>query len=170
MVSRRSFLGALALAPVAAPSVSSFAKGVPEGRRVSTIPGDLGERLFAECRGDGRIINVFLDGVEQMDVITADEALGMIRRTVRSEAGNMAIDAKGNLLLEDVYGNVRLDISEPLRETPGCRQFSGHKGAEAEIVEHPSRVSGRARQLREFDSLAADYERVWQELDDILPV
>lgn len=108
---RRSFLRGSAAAVVSAPVAAVAVKKVG-GRRVSTIKGDPGERLYAEACGDGKTVKVFLDGVEQKWVETADEAEGFVDRVVETPEDNMAINlAAGELLKERVYGDVRIVIA-----------------------------------------------------------
>lgn len=57
--------------------------------RVSTFPGDAGFVAVA----DRRNVTVYLDGVEQRDVVMADSDTGEVVRCMR--------DAAGNLLVED---------------------------------------------------------------------
>lgn len=144
-MNRRSFLGMLGLAPVVAAGAATtapkaFASGglvegyaayigelgpeyvVPAshaarlGRRISCIPGDLGERLYAEACGDGRKITVLLDGVEQPWAETADEVEGCVTRAVRTESGNFAVNiAQDEILRETVSGHVEIVIGEPTK-------------------------------------------------------
>lgn len=83
----------------------------PDGRRVSVIKGDPGERLYAELCGDNKVAHVFLNGVEQKHCMTADEREGLVVRTVITPNGNVAINwANEEILYETVFGDVRLEI------------------------------------------------------------
>ena len=112
---RRAFLGGTAVAvagvaAIAAEPVAAVRKA--GGRRVSCVKGDPGERLYAQACGDGKTVKVLLDGVEQQWAETADESLGFVERIVETPEGNMAINqARGEVLMERVYGDVRIVIA-----------------------------------------------------------
>ncbi len=81
------------------------------GRRISTVKGDPGERFYGELRGAGKRPVIYLDGVEQTAVVTADEDLGMVRRHVSAGGKQLAYnDATGEFIFEDVFGHVRIGI------------------------------------------------------------
>jgi hypothetical protein len=93
-----------------------YLRDVVEGRigRISSVKGDPGERLYAECCGDGRKITVLFDGVEQPLAETADEIMGTVTRAVKTPGGNMAVNhATGEILKETVHGDVKIVIGEP---------------------------------------------------------
>lgn len=69
--------------------------------RVSVLPNDHGYTEDA-------YYNVFLDGVQQHYVLTADEELGYILKAVL-ENGKPFI-ADDELATEEVYGEVRLEV------------------------------------------------------------
>lgn len=167
MVSRRSFLGVLALAPIAAPALASMPIAPKVGRRISCVPGELGEQLYGECCGDGRAIKIFLDGIEQTWAEMADEAEGVVRRIVMTPEGNMAVNhATDQLVTETVTGEVRIEIGEPFEA--GSRVFHFEDGRS--FVAMPSEATGSFTQANDFQRLAADYGRVWSELDNVLPI
>lgn len=73
--------------------------------------GDPGEQLYAQACGDGKKCLVYLNGKIEKNAVTADETLGMIRRAVTSENGNIAFNrTTSEILMEDVYGDVRIVI------------------------------------------------------------
>lgn len=112
-MNRRVFLAAMPLAPlVAVPAVALPAvAAVPKaGLRLSALKDDPGYRAWCELCGDGKTVKVYLDGVEQHDAVTADEADGMVYRAVRTPSGNLAI-GRDEILYETVYGDVRIVIS-----------------------------------------------------------
>lgn len=113
-MNRRRFFGALTLAPIVAVTPAMGAIPKPGGRRISVVQGDPGERLYAECCADGRPITVFRDGIEEEWTETADEAEGFVDRAVITEEGNFAINCvRGEVIIERVYGDVRIEIGEP---------------------------------------------------------
>lgn len=110
---RRSFLRGSAIAVAGIPAVaaaSPIAVRKEGGRRISSVTGDPGHRLYCMARGDGQTVKVYLDGVEQKWAETADEAEGFVDRVVETPAGNMAHDGR-DLLKERVYGDVRIEIA-----------------------------------------------------------
>lgn len=75
--------------------------------RLSLQPNDRGTLVY-EAMGTPRM-RVFLDGVEQMDVVTADTDLGVIYKHVLTEEGKLAVDyAKGRVLTECHMGKVEV--------------------------------------------------------------
>lgn len=112
---RRGFFGVLA-GGVAA-GTYSVALGIETvaprvGRRVSCVKGDPGERLYGEACADEKTVTVFLDGVEQRDALTADEAEGFVDRNIISPGGRVAFNpATREILHERVFGRVEIRIS-----------------------------------------------------------
>ncbi|MBK3745291.1 hypothetical protein G3A39_39600 [Paraburkholderia aspalathi] len=110
---RRSFFKGAAAAVVSAPIAitASIAVAKAGGRRISSVSGDPGERLYTQLCGDGKIIKAYLNGAEQTLCVTADEAEGMIYRVVSTPGGNIAINhVTGEIMHETVYGDVRIVI------------------------------------------------------------
>lgn len=79
----------------------------PGGVRMSCEPDDAGYVPWGMARGDGKIVKVWLDGVEQKQCITADESVGMVKRVLLTPAGNVAV-GNDEVLTEVVYGDVRI--------------------------------------------------------------
>lgn len=115
-MNRRGFLlGALA-APAAVVPLSQPTAGVNKtsGIRISRDPADSGYRAYCEAFGDGKKIRVFLNGVEQRYVETADEREGFVLRAVTTDRGNLAHDGH-DVLTETVHGDVLVMIEDQLR-------------------------------------------------------
>lgn len=55
-------------------------------------------------------ITVYLNGVLQSDVVTADDGEGYVLRAKRSEQGMLTTDC-GEIALEEVSGNVDIRVS-----------------------------------------------------------
>lgn len=129
-MNRRAFFGAAALVPLAIPAAASGAVFKKGGKRISTVPGDPGERLYGECCGDGRRISVYLDGIEQPMAETADEAEGFVTRVVVTENGSIAVNRVTNgIVRETVYGDVRIEISDAIGGGRRINYKSGHSWA-----------------------------------------
>jgi hypothetical protein len=79
--------------------------------RISIEKDDPGYRLFCMRRGDNLRPIVFLDGVQQNWVITADTIEGLVKRTVITAAGNIAHDGI-DFLTESVFGKVSIDFEK----------------------------------------------------------
>lgn len=110
-MNRRSFLSAAAIAPAVAAVPVSAGVIKPGGRRLSTESGDPGYLAWAETKSDGQTVHVYLDGESQKDAVTADETLGMVKRTRRTAKGNLMIDpVRDEIMMEMVYGDVRIEI------------------------------------------------------------
>lgn len=111
-MNRRSLFAAVIAAPAMMASRAK-AGGRVSRDRISTEKGDPGERRYAELSGDGKRVRVFLDGVEQKDAVTADPGLGIVKRAVVTENGNIAINkATGEIFYETVSGDVRVEVFE----------------------------------------------------------
>lgn len=111
---RRSFLRGAAAVPVVLPAVAAatMQQPVPSrdySRRFSQDKNDPGYRNWCIVTGDGMVVKVYLDGVEQKHCSMADEINGEIERIVMTPSGNMA-RSHDEILTEIVRGNVRLDI------------------------------------------------------------
>lgn len=102
---RRSFLVGAILTPGSA--IASLPQDAQHGLRVSVDKGDPGYRNYCVANGDGKIIKVYLDGVEQKHCRMADESLGVVRRIVTTPSGKLA-HANGEVLEEEVSGVVRV--------------------------------------------------------------
>lgn len=106
MISRRSFFGAMAVAPMAGAAVIKSS-----GKRISCVSGDPGELLYCQARADGKTVMVYLDGEPQRLALTADESLGMVLRGVALEDGGVAFNPNTEKFLQEtVYGDVRIEI------------------------------------------------------------
>ncbi len=81
--------------------------------RLSSDKDDAGYREWCILNGDGKIVTILLDGVEQDDVAMADDVLGEVRRCVRTPAGRIAVDTNSDeVLMETVKGNVQIVIKD----------------------------------------------------------
>lgn len=107
---RRSFLKGSAVAAVTLPAVASALAANPNGIRVSVEADDPGYRAYCLARGDGKKVDVYLDGTRQTSSLMADERTGTVKRVVLTPNGNFAHDGE-NVLTEQVYGDVRVVIS-----------------------------------------------------------
>ncbi|PZU87344.1 MAG: hypothetical protein DI527_18895 [Chelatococcus sp.] len=74
------------------------------------MKGDPGERAYGILRSEGLTPTVWLDGVDQKLVVTADVEAGFVRRLVTGPSGNIATDAAGDVLEEDVFGKVVITV------------------------------------------------------------
>lgn len=112
-MNRRKFFGlgfvAAAMSPTAALEAAHAATAGPVGR-VSVVEGEPGYREYCIARGDGKTVRAILDGVNITDADAADAIEGWVRRCVRTPKGNIAHDGRGNILMEVVYGAVRIEI------------------------------------------------------------
>lgn len=54
-------------------------------------------------------IRVFLNDVEQRDVVTADDALGFVLKAKRDKSG-LLVKGDDEFSTEQVFGNVRIEI------------------------------------------------------------
>lgn len=109
---RRSFFkaaGGLTLGVVAGSFEAGAAVTKTGGLRFSTDEDDPGYRNYCITKGDGKKIKILLDGVEQRYCITADEAEGMVKRTVITPDGNIAHDGE-KWIDEIVYGSVEIQV------------------------------------------------------------
>ena len=88
MISRRkASIGALSAAE-SIPAVSVLAKQAPtNGMRVSALDEDPGRLVYDEILSRGLNVDIFLDGVKQELVVTADSSLGYIQRCKKNENG-----------------------------------------------------------------------------------
>lgn len=78
---------------------------------ISVYPelNDASIKLFVGAR-------VFLDGIEQRGVITANEELGFIERVVMTSTGNIdlsLVGEDGTIPTEIVRGTVRIELPPP---------------------------------------------------------
>lgn len=99
MINRRSFFGALAVAPIA-----TVAAAKSDRIRVSCIEGDPGERLYGQLCLEGKTVKVFLNGIEMIDCVTADEAAGEVTCVCGFNR------TTGKILYETLLGDVRVEI------------------------------------------------------------
>lgn len=107
---RRSFLVGAILAPGAA--AASLPISAPIGGiRISCEKEDSGYRDYCIANGDGKIVKVWLDGVEQKRCVMADENLGVVKRMVTTPQGNIAHD-NGEFLFEEIKGFVEVKITD----------------------------------------------------------
>lgn len=79
--------------------------------RVSVKTDDPGNTAYADLLCEGRTVHIFLDGVEQRDVITADEEAGTVERFVLDADGHAQLDPlkEGEAWIETVTGTVRIE-------------------------------------------------------------
>lgn len=104
---RQLMFGGSALA-AAVPAIAATAAAPASANRISCEKGDPGERLYAELCGDRKHAKVYLDGVLQDECVTADPGLGMVKRAVVTERGNIALNrSTGEIFYETVFGVVR---------------------------------------------------------------
>lgn len=73
--------------------------------RVSVEDGDRGEKFLSALRAWDKDVRIFLDGIEQRNVLTADDEEGLVRRF----PGGLPHDGE-KVLTEDVLGNVKIEI------------------------------------------------------------
>lgn len=107
-MNRRQLFGGAVAAPVL---LSAAAQPPPSPDRVSCEKGDPGERRYAELCGDRKGVRVYRDGVVETEAVMADPGLGLVKRAVVTENGNIAINrSTGEVLYETVRGVVRLEI------------------------------------------------------------
>lgn len=81
------------------------------GMRVSVKADDPGNLTYGLLIGEGKTVHVFLDEVEQRDVITAEEEEGTVERFVLDSDRHAQIDPNkpGEAWVETVTGNVRIE-------------------------------------------------------------
>lgn len=113
-MNRRSFFrGAVALPTLLAgsltvPAIASDARIT----RVSIDPADVvGHRNYAMCRGDAKVVKVYLNGESVKWAKAADSVEGWVERVVRTPRGNMAHDGNAPLF-EVVHGDVAIVIED----------------------------------------------------------
>lgn len=76
-------------------------------RRYSTDPSDRGYRPWKLLFDLGIWVDVYLNGTEERDVITADEGEGLIVRGVRGSDGQLCLtEDMSGVALETVVGEV----------------------------------------------------------------
>jgi hypothetical protein len=87
--------------------------------RISVDERDPGHRLHAEAKAQGIDFIVTLDGVRQLEAITADDLSGEVVRHAVDALGNLKLDPArpGEALRETVRGRVRI-----IRKHPYWRQ------------------------------------------------
>lgn len=73
--------------------------------RLSADSGDPGYETWLSLYLAGNVPRVFLDGVEEVDVVTVDDEPGLIVRAVKNANGNIAWD-DNEMLTEEVRGDV----------------------------------------------------------------
>lgn len=110
---RRSFLRSAALAPVSVAAVASGkSHSAPLGyERVSSEKDDPGYLAWCTLNADKKTCLVYLDGVQQKFVLTADAKEGWIKRHILSPNGNLVIGSDNNILNEIVSGVVTISIA-----------------------------------------------------------
>ncbi len=78
--------------------------------RVSTVEGDPGY-----LDPITHVIEVYLNGVEVSEVVTADEELGVVVRAVTDSDGNIVVDYERSCVVyETLQGNVKIVFKELL--------------------------------------------------------
>ncbi len=81
--------------------------------RISCEQGDAGFDQWALAQAFGARVIVFLDGVEQANVLTADGDEGWLRRAVLTPFGQMQTDDSGERLLTEVAkGAVKIIVGD----------------------------------------------------------
>ena len=106
-MNRRQFLKAAPLALPALTLTAPFATASEEVPcRFSTDERDAGYAAWKRLVDSGSIPRVFLDGVEERNLVMADSNLGMVTRIV----DNNTWVADERLNREHVYGSVRIEI------------------------------------------------------------
>ena len=89
--------------------------------RVSIDRDDPGYEAYSNIVTRGNIIRVFLDGVEQHHVLTADEEAGSVLRHVLDASGNAQADPSNpeDVWIETVTGNVQVTHELPADTAKG---------------------------------------------------
>lgn len=78
--------------------------------RMSVIKTDSGYENWISAREAGRIPRVLLDGVEQRDVVIADEEAGLVLKNMRDADGNIVLNERRNAVVRTaLYGHVRIE-------------------------------------------------------------
>lgn len=76
--------------------------------RISALEGDPGYLPEGDYRRTGA--KIYLDGVEQQHVVTADEQEGVIAVVRQDGEGTIVADSYGDVLLDKRRGKVRIDV------------------------------------------------------------
>lgn len=85
--------------------------------RISTKAGDPGYSAWQDAIKKGLEVKIFLNGVERIDVITADEQNRLIVKSRRDGDGNFVLSPdRSEILTEVMRGDVRIELSEPKAE------------------------------------------------------
>jgi len=82
--------------------------------RLSADKSDPGYVPWRIAVAEGKSIRVLLDGIEQREVVTADDELGVLVRPKLNWEGKLLIDPdnRDRVWLETLQGQVRIEISE----------------------------------------------------------
>lgn len=109
MIDRRSFFGSAAVG-VSAVALGKYQPCQGPVRRVSIDKFDPGEHVFAKLTASGKSVKIWLDGVEQLQCITADVDEGWVKRYQTDHEGNLAVAIADNTILtEIVKGRVAIE-------------------------------------------------------------
>jgi hypothetical protein len=77
---------------------------------MSVDKDDAGNAFYSLAIKDGKTIDVYLDGVKQLKVITADEGEGYLKRYRLNNKGNPYPDVDGEACTVEEYGKVEIVI------------------------------------------------------------
>jgi hypothetical protein len=81
--------------------------------RYSSNKVDPGYAIWNALYSEGKRFTVFLNDEEEQNCVTADEESGYIRRCKLDADGCLYCNPDNTVAEEDIYGNVRVVVSDP---------------------------------------------------------
>ena len=102
--------------------------------RISSKPDDPGYGQYLACEASGRWPLIFVDGIKQTDVTTADQDKSFVIRAVTDASGNFVIDETGERVkYETLFGQIEYRWPEAQKKSrPGLEALGGSHGVVSE--------------------------------------